>query len=144
MRIGDFIFQDHRFQALTHSSVSNSKVLCELARNLRHFEWRLLHFGARCSRIAARAIFNREWFLRFASLPTNESAIPRAAYLVNRLVDCFCERSSDPREIQLELQPEVDDLTKVDFEEGDGEVCAIGIAEGHISEREQGIPRNSC
>ena len=46
-------FQDRRFQPLTHSSVFNSSVLCELAANLWHSRYRLLHFGAGCSWIVA-------------------------------------------------------------------------------------------
>src|SRR6267143_3308540 len=36
-------FQDRRFQPLTHSSVSNSNVFCELATNLLHCAFELLH-----------------------------------------------------------------------------------------------------
>jgi hypothetical protein len=50
---GDFIFQDRRFQPLTHSSVSNSNVFCELVANLLHSRPALLHFDARCSRFVA-------------------------------------------------------------------------------------------
>jgi hypothetical protein len=42
-----FIYQDRRFQTLTHSSVFNSSVFCEFAANLLHFGFELLHFGAR-------------------------------------------------------------------------------------------------
>jgi hypothetical protein len=41
-----FIFQDRRFQPLTHSSVFNSNVFCELAADLLHRRLDLLHFGA--------------------------------------------------------------------------------------------------
>jgi hypothetical protein len=41
-----FIFQDRRFQPLTHSSVFNSNVFCELAANLLRYRLQLLHFGA--------------------------------------------------------------------------------------------------
>ena len=46
-------FQDRRFQPLTHSSVFNSNVFCELAANLLHWRLELLHFGAGCSKIVA-------------------------------------------------------------------------------------------
>src|SRR5882724_10256498 len=46
-------FQDRRFQPLTHSSVFNSSVFCELAANLLHSLLLLLHFGAGCSRFVA-------------------------------------------------------------------------------------------
>ncbi len=39
-------FQDRRFQPLTHSSVFNSNVFCELAAILLHSRPRLLHFCA--------------------------------------------------------------------------------------------------
>jgi hypothetical protein len=39
-------FQDRRFQPLTHSSVFNSNVFCELAASLLQWRFELLHFGA--------------------------------------------------------------------------------------------------
>jgi hypothetical protein len=50
---GDFIFQDRRFQPLTHSSVFNSNLIYRLAATLLHSRPLLLHFGARCSRFVA-------------------------------------------------------------------------------------------
>jgi hypothetical protein len=38
-------FQDRRIQPLTHSSVFNSNVFCELAANLLHSRPLVLHFG---------------------------------------------------------------------------------------------------
>jgi hypothetical protein len=46
-------FQDRRFQPLTHSSVFNCNVFCELAASLLHSPPLLLHVGARCSRFVA-------------------------------------------------------------------------------------------
>jgi hypothetical protein len=40
------IFQDRRFQPLTHPSVFNSNVFCELAVSLLRWRFELLHSGA--------------------------------------------------------------------------------------------------
>src|SRR6266849_8392760 len=46
-------FQDRRFQPLTHSSVFNSNVFCELAASLLQWRFEPLHFGADGSKIVA-------------------------------------------------------------------------------------------
>ena len=77
-------FQDRRFQPLTHSSVSNSSVIRELAARLLHFGFELLHFGARCSWIgrlvisASVSAHGPRWFV------TNDMSHP-SALLVGRL-----------------------------------------------------------